>query len=138
MEKVFEPVTKSNKNVSEEVTKTMTENSIKNNQALEKLNNKRLEILNDRGIKASYFLYPSTKITNPKNSAQFKLVRDSSSNRVNDLLIHNANPINVHNTLLIFRDTNKEFELKGDHSKMITNENYNLDLASLADKKINV
>ena len=39
MKKVFEPVTKSIKDVSEEVTKTMTESSIKINQALDKLNN---------------------------------------------------------------------------------------------------
>ena len=54
MKKVFEPVTKSIKDVSEEVTKTMTENSIKNNQALENLNNKLQEIMNDKGILASY------------------------------------------------------------------------------------
>ena len=47
MKKVFEPVTRSIKEVCEEVTKTMTENSIKNNQALETLNNKLLEIMND-------------------------------------------------------------------------------------------
>ena len=41
MRKVFEPVTKSIKDVSEEATKTMTENSIKNNKALENLNEKR-------------------------------------------------------------------------------------------------
>ena len=35
MKRVFEPVTKSNKDVSEGVTKTVTENSIKNNKALE-------------------------------------------------------------------------------------------------------
>ena len=34
MKKVFEPITKSIKDVSEEVTKTMTKNSVKNNQAL--------------------------------------------------------------------------------------------------------
>ena len=39
MKKVFEPVTKTIKDVSEEVTKTMTEKSIKNNQALENINN---------------------------------------------------------------------------------------------------
>ena len=41
MKKVFEPVTNTTKDVSEEVTKTMTENSIKNNKALESLNNKQ-------------------------------------------------------------------------------------------------
>ena len=47
MEKVFEPVAKSIKDVSEEVTKTVTENSIKNNQAFESLNDKLLEMMND-------------------------------------------------------------------------------------------
>ena len=37
--------------------------------------------------------------------------------------------------MLTFRDTNKQFELKGDLLKMITNKNYNVDLASLQDKK---
>ena len=36
--------------------------------------------------------------------------------------------------MLTFRDTAKEFELKGDRLKMITNKNYNVDLASLQDK----
>ena len=38
--------------------------------------------------------------------------------------------------MLIFRDTGKEFELQGDLLKLITNKNYNVDLASLADKKL--
>ena len=129
MKKVFEPVTKSFKDVYEEVTKTMTENSIKNNQALEYLNNKLLEIMNDRSILASYLLSLLSKITNPENSSQFKLVKDSSSNRVKDLLIHNTIPITLYNHLLTFRDTGKEFELKGDLLKMITNKNYNVNLA---------
>ena len=40
MKKVFEPVTKSLEKTSQDITKTMTENSTKNNQALENLNNK--------------------------------------------------------------------------------------------------
>ena len=136
MKKVFEPVTKFIKDVSEEVTKTMTENSIKNNQALGNLNNKLLEIMNDRGILASYLMSPLSKITNPENTSQFKLVKDNNSNRVNDLLIKNTIPITLYNNLLTFRDTGKEFELKGDLLKMITNNNYNVDHASLADKKL--
>ena len=38
--------------------------------------------------------------------------------------------------MLKFRDTGKIFELKGDLLKMITNRNYNVGLASLADKKL--
>ena len=87
MMKVFEPVTKSIKDVSEEVTKTITETSNNNNKALENLNNELLEILNDRGPLASYFMSPLSKITNPENTSQIKIVKDSSSNRVNDLII---------------------------------------------------
>ena len=136
MKKVFEPVTKSLENTSENLTKAITENSIKNNEAIENINNKLLEIMNDRGIITSYLISPLAKIFNPENSTQFKLVKDSGSNRVNDLLIHNSIPITSYNNLLTFRDTGKEFELKGDLLKMITNNNYNVDHASLPDKKL--
>ena len=53
MKKIFEPVTKSLENASQDITKTITEASIKNNRAIENLNNKLLEILNDRVIIAS-------------------------------------------------------------------------------------
>ena len=136
LKKVFEPVTKSLEKTSQDITKTITESSIKNNQAIENLNNKLLEIINDRGILASYLMSPLSKITNPENSTQFKLVKDSTSNRVNDLKINNSIPITLDNNLLTFRDTNKQFELKGDLLKMITSKNYNVDLASLSDKKL--
>ena len=38
--------------------------------------------------------------------------------------------------MITFRDTGKEFEIKRDLFKMITNKNYNVDLASLSDKKL--
>ena len=133
-EKLFEPVTKSIENTSQNITKTIAESSLKNNQAIENLNNKLLEILNVRSLLATYLMSPLSKITNPENTTQPKLVKDSSSNRVNDLLIHNTIPITLHDNLLTFRDTNTVFELKGDLLKMITNKNYNVDLASLADK----
>ena len=46
MKKVFEPVTKSLENTSQDVTKTITETSGKNNQSIENINNKLLEISN--------------------------------------------------------------------------------------------
>ena len=55
-EKVFEPVTKSIENTSQDITKTITETSLKNNEAIENLNNKLLEIMNDRGILATYLM----------------------------------------------------------------------------------
>ena len=91
MKKIFEPLTDTIKNTSENITKTITEISKDNNLSLEKLNSKLLEIMNDRGLIASYLLSPLSKITNPENSTQFKLVKDSSSNRVNNLKIKNKN-----------------------------------------------
>ena len=114
IKKVFEPVTKSLENTSENLTKAITDSSIKNNQALENLNEKILEIMNDRGILASYLMSPLSKITNPENSSQFKLVKDHNSNRVNDLKINKSIPITLYGNMLTFRDTNKQFELKGD------------------------
>ena len=79
---------------------------------------------------------PLSKITNPENSSYFKLVKDSSSNRVNDLKIHNSIPITLYGNILTFRDTAKEIESTGELLKIITNKNYNADLASLSDKKL--
>ena len=136
MKKVFEPVTKSFENSSQYITKTITESSIKNNQAIENFNNKLLEIMNDRGIIASYLMSPLSKITNPENTSHFKLVKDSSSNRVNALKKNKTIPITLYGNILTFRDTNKQFELKGDLLEMITNSNFNVGLASLSDKKL--
>ena len=136
MKKVFEPVTKSLETASENLTKAIIESSKDNNLALENLNNKLLEIMNDRGILAAYLISPLSKIINPENTTQFKLEKDPSSNRVNDLKIHNSIPITLHNNLLTFRDSGKVFELKGELLKMITNKNYNVNHASLSDKKL--
>ena len=134
--KIIEPVTESFESTSQDITKTIMETSIKNNQAIENLNNKLLEIMNDRGVIASYLLSPLSNITNPENTSQFKLVKNSTSNRVNDLKLNKTIPITLHDILLTFRDTNKLFERKGELLKMISNKNYNVDLASLTDKKI--
>ena len=76
MEKVFEPVTKSIENTSQNITKTIAETSLKNNLAIENINDKLLEIMNDRGILATYLMSPLSRITNPENTTQFKLVKD--------------------------------------------------------------
>ena len=128
MKKVFEPVTKSLENTSQDITKTITETSNKNN--------KLLENMKDRGILASYFMSLLSKITNPENTTQFKLVKDHISNRVNDLLKKNTIPDTLYSNMLTFLDAGREFELKGELLKMITNKNYNVNLASLQDKKL--
>ena len=136
MKKVYEPITKSLENTSENLTKAITDSSIKNNQAIENVNNKLLEIMNDRGILATYLMSALSKITNPENKSQFRLEKDHNSNRVNVLLMKNKIPITFYGNMLTFRDTKKQFELTGDLLEMITNKDYNVDHASLADKKL--
>ena len=135
--KVFEPVTKSLENTSQDITKTVTEISIDKNKSLENLNNKLLEIMNDRGILASYSMSPLSKITNPENFSQFKLLKDPNSNRVDNLLVHNTKQIfKYHDALLTFRDFGKIFELKGDLLERITNKNFNVGLAKMSDENL--
>ena len=136
IKKTFELVTKSIKDVPEEVTKTATENSIKSNQAIENLNKKLLEILNDRGILDTYLMSTLSKITNPESSSHFELIKDSNSKRVIDLEINKTKPITLHDNLLTFRHAGREFELQGDLLEMITNKIYKADVASLSDKKL--
>ena len=85
--------------------------------------------MKDRGIIASYLMSTLSKITNSEHTSQFKLVKDPDSNRVNYLLISKTIPVTLYNKLLTFRDTDRKFELQGDLFKMITNKNYNVDLA---------
>ena len=101
----------------------MTETSSENNQSLENLNKTLLEIKSGRGILASYLLSPLSRINNPEKTTQFKLVKGSVSNGVNDLKIHNTLPVTLCKKCLTFRDTIKQFELKGDLLKLITNKN---------------
>ena len=123
MKKVLERVTNSLKNTSQDKIKTITETSIKNNQAIENLNNKLLELMNDRGKLASYLMCLLSKITNPENTTQFELVKDFNSNRVNDLKINKTIPSTLYNNMLTFPDTGREFELKGELLKRISNKN---------------
>ena len=85
MKEVFEPVTKSLEKTSQSITKTTAESSITNNKATENLNNKLLEKMNDRGILATYLMSPLSKKSIPENSTEFKIIKDSTSNRVSDL-----------------------------------------------------
>ena len=80
-------------------------------------------------------LSPLSKISNPENTSQLKLVNDSTSIRNNEFKINKTESVTLHDHFLTFRGTNKQLELKGELLKIITSKNYNVDLPSLADKK---
>ena len=136
MKKVFEPVTALIKKTSEGVTKNVMVPSKANSKVLAKINNKLSEILNDRGALASYLLTLLSTSTNTEHTCQFKPVKDLISNRVNDRLINKTIPVTFYDNLIIFRDSNKKFDLKGILLKMISSKNYSACPASLLDKNL--
>ena len=114
----------------------MTESSKEKNKAVAILIDKLLKIMNDRGILTSYLLSPFFKVTNPEFKNQIKLVKDPISNTVSVLLINIALPVTLYDILFTFRDTHKKFEMEGKLLKIMTNKNYNVDLAKILDKEL--
>ena len=102
---MYEPLNDTIEDISRDITKTITESSLENSKAIENLNERVLEIMIDRGIAASYLMCVLSKVTNFENTIQLSLVKDSNSNRVNDLLKHNSIQVTLYYNLLTFRDT---------------------------------
>ena len=136
MKKVFEPVTKSLEKTSENITKTITESSIKNNKAISDLNEKVLELMNDKGMIAPYLTTSLVEVFKKDNKSQFRLRKDNNSTKMNDFLIHGTIPITIFSNMITFRDSNKSFRLEGDLLKLITNHKFNADHSSPQDKKL--
>ena len=136
MEKVFEPLTDTLKKTSENITKTITETSVNNNKAIENLNEKILELMNDNGMIASYLALPLVEVFRKDNKSQFRIRKDPKSTKLNDFLIHGTVPVTIFSNMITFRDSNKSFRLEGDLLKVITNYKFNVDHSNPQDKKI--
>ena len=136
MKKVFEPVTKSLEQTSQDITKTITENSINNNKAIENLNEKILELMNEKGILASYLTSSLVEVFQKDNKSQFRLRQDPNSNKLNDFLINGTVPVTIVSNMITFRDTDKNFKLEGDFLKVMTNYKFNVDHSNQQDRKL--
>ena len=136
MNKVFEPLTDTLKKTSEDITKTITENSNNNNKAIENINEKILELMNDKGLIAPYLASSLVNLFKPENKSLFRLRKDHNSTKINDFLIHGNIPVTLFSNMITFRDTNKSFRLEGDLLKLITNYKFNADHSSPQDKKV--
>ena len=84
IKKFFKPMTDEIKNTSENITKTITENSINNNKAIENLNEKILEMMNDKGMIAPYLTTSLVEVFKKDNKIQFRLRKDPNSTKLND------------------------------------------------------
>ena len=136
MTKVFEPLTDTLKKTSENISKTITENSINNNKAIENLNEKILELMNDKGLIAPYLTSSLVEVFKKDNKSQFRLRKDPNSTKMNDFLIHGTIPVTIFSNIITFRDSKKTFEIEGDLLKVITNYKFNADHSSPQEKKL--
>ena len=134
--KLFKPMTDVIKNTSENITKTLTENSINNNKAIEILNEKILELMNDKGLIAPTLASSLVNLFKPENKSQFRLKKDLNSTKMNDFMINGGIPVTLVSNMLIFRDSNKSFKLDGDSLESITNYDFNVDHSNHQDRKM--
>ena len=93
-----ELVTKTFKNTTENVLKTMMVPSEKNSKALTNLNDKRLEIKNDRAMVEPHLVI--SNIANPIYTSHFNLVKTPTSTGVNYLSVNKTIPVTLHDNLL--------------------------------------
>ena len=134
--KFFKPMTDEIKNTSEKITKTLTENSLNNNKAIENLNEKILELMNDQGLIAPFLTSSLVEVFRKDNKSQFRLRKDPDSTKLNDFLIHGKIPVTIFSNMITFRDSDKTFKLEGDLLKVITNHKFNVDHSNQQDRKI--
>ena len=134
--KLFKLMTDAIKDSSKNKAKTLKENSINNNKAIENLNKKNLELMNDKGIIAPTLASSLVNLFKPENKSQFRLKKDLTSTRMNDVLINGGIPVSIHDNMLTFRDSNRSFKLDGDLSETITNYDFNVDLFIQQDRKL--
>ena len=124
------------KNTSENITKTLTEISINNNKAIENLNEKILELMNDKGLISPYLASSLVNLFKPENKSQFRLKKDLNSTKMNDFLINEGIPVTLFSNMLLFRDSNKSFKLYGDLLEAITNYGFNVSHSNPKDQKL--
>ena len=136
MTKVFEPLTNTLKKTSEIITKTITETSNKNTKAISDLNEKVLELMDEKGLFAPYLTSSLVEVFQKDNKSQFRLRKDPNSTKINDFLIHGTIPVTIFSNMITFRDSNNSFRLEGDLLKTITNHKFNTDNSSQQDKKL--
>ena len=134
--KFFKPMTDELKNTSEKITKTLSENSINSNKAIDNLNEKILELMNEKGLIAPYLTTSLANVLSLENKSQFRLIKDPNSTKLNDFLKHRSIPVTLFSNKITFRDSNKSFKLEGDILNVITNHKFNADHSSPQDKKL--
>ena len=134
--KLIKSMTDAIKDTSDNLTKTITESSINNNKAIEKLNERILELMNDKGLIAPYSTSSLVNLFKPESKSQFRIKKDLNSTKMNDLLINEGIPVTLFSNMITFRDSNKSFKLDGDLLETLTNYVFNGSHSNPKDQKL--
>ena len=105
--KLLKPMTDTIKDTSENLTRTITENSFNNNKAIENLNEKNLELMNNKCMIAPYLASSLINLFKPENKSQIRFKKDLNSTKMIDFLIKEGIPVGKISNMLTFRDSNK-------------------------------
>ena len=124
--KIYEPLTDTMKNTSENLTKTIRETYIINNKAIKILNEKILELMNDKGMIEPYLVSSLVNLFKPENKSQFTIIKDLNSTKMEDFLINGDIQVTLFSILLTFRDSNKSLKLDGDLLETMKNYDFNV------------
>ena len=135
VKKLYEPLTDTIKNTSENLTKTIAETSIINNKAIEDLNENVSELMNYKDMIAPYLASSLVILLKPENKSQFRLLKDLNSTKLNDFLINGGIPVTLFSNMLTFRDSKKSFRIDWDLLETMTNYDFNVSHFNPNDQK---
>ena len=122
--------------VSEKTTKTMTETSIKNHQAISDINEKVLELMNDKAMIAPFLASSLVNHFKPENKSQFKLKKDNNWIRMKNFLIIRGIPVTLYSNMLTFRGNIKSFKLDENFSETMTHYDFSFDHSNPQNQKL--
>ena len=135
-ENSYKPVTDTIKKTSENLTKAFTEISINNNKAIENLNERILELTNDKGLIAPYLASSLVNLSKLEIKSQFRLRKDLNSTKINDFLINEGIPVSLFSNMITFGDSNRPFNLDGDLLETMTNYDFNVSHSDPKNQKL--
>ena len=100
MKEVFEPLTNTFKKTSENISNTFTETFLKNIKAISDLNEKVLELMDEKGFIAPYLASSLVNLFKSENKSQFRFRKDLNSTKKNDFLIHGNIPVSLRSNMI--------------------------------------
>ena len=100
IKELFEPVNDTIKNISEDITKTITETSIENNKKLENINENFIQLMNKKGMIEQYLASSLVNLFEPENKNHFKSTKELNSTKMNDVLIHGNITVTLYSNII--------------------------------------